>query len=64
MFANNTGVTSAGISTTQLVFIPSLGNLGVGSTQPGSKLTVQGDVKVSGVVTATTVRIFRIQYTC
>ena len=54
MFANNTGVTSAGISTTQLVFIPSSGNLGVGSTQPGSKLTVQGDVKVSGVVTATT----------
>jgi hypothetical protein len=54
MFANNTGVTSAGISTTQLVFIPSSGNLGVGSTQPASKLTVQGDVKVSGVVTATT----------
>jgi hypothetical protein len=44
MFANNTGVTTAGISTTQLVFIPSSGNLGLGSTQPGSKLTVQGDV--------------------
>ena len=54
MFANNIGVTSAGISTTQLVFVPSSGNLGLGSTQPGSKLTVQGDVKVSGVVTATT----------
>ena len=54
MFANNTGVTTAGISTTQLVFIPSSGNLGVGSTQPSSKLTVQGDVFVSGVVTATT----------
>jgi hypothetical protein len=54
MFANNAGVTTAGISTTQLVFIPSFGNLGLGSTQPGSKLTVQGDVKVSGVVTATT----------
>jgi len=54
MFANNTGVTTAGISTTQLVFVPSSGNLGLGSTQPGSKLTVQGDVKVSGVVTATT----------
>ena len=54
MFANSTGVTTAGISTTQLVFIPSFGNLGLGSTQPGSKLTVQGDVKVSGVVTATT----------
>jgi hypothetical protein len=54
MFANNAGVTTAGISTTQLVFIPSSGNLGLGSTQPESKLTVQGDVKVSGVVTATT----------
>jgi len=54
MFANNAGVTTAGVSTTQLVFIPSSGNLGLGSTQPGSKLTVQGDVKVSGVVTATT----------
>jgi hypothetical protein len=54
MFANNTGVTTAGISTTELVFVPSSGNLGVGSTNPGSKLTVIGDVKVSGVVTATT----------
>ena len=54
MFANNTGVTTSGISTTQLVFIPSSGNLGLGTTNPGSKLTVQGDVKVSGVVTATT----------
>ena len=54
MFANNIGVTSAGISTTQLVFVPSSGNLGLGSTQPGSKLTVQGDVKVSGFVSATT----------
>ena len=54
MFANNAGVTTAGIATTELVFVPSSGNLGVGSTQPSSKLTVQGDVKVSGVVTATT----------
>ena len=53
MFANNTGVTTAGISTTQLVFIPSSGNLGLGSTNPGSKLAVIGDVYVSGVVTAT-----------
>ena len=54
MFANNTGVTTAGISTTQLVFVPSSGNLGLGSTNPTSKLQVQGDVFVSGVVTATT----------
>ena len=54
MFANNTGVTTAGISTTQLVFIPSSGNLGLGSTNPTSKFDVIGNVKVSGVVTATT----------
>jgi len=30
------------------------GNLGIGSTTPSSKLTVQGDALVSGVVTATT----------
>jgi len=54
MFANNTGVTTAGISTTKLVFVPSSGNLGLGSTNPGSKLAVIGDVYVSGVVTATT----------
>ena len=54
MFANNTGVTTAGISTTQFVFIPTSGNLGLGSTNPGSKLAVIGDAYVSGVVTATT----------
>ena len=54
MFANNIGVTTAGISTTQLVFTPSSGNLGLGSTNPDSKLAVIGDVYVSGVVTATT----------
>jgi hypothetical protein len=37
--------TSAGIHT--------LGNLGIGTTSPTSKLTVVGDVLVSGVVTAT-----------
>ena len=30
------------------------GNIGIGTTNPTSKLTVQGDVLVSGVVTATT----------
>ena len=56
VLASNSGVSSVGIATTgstALVFIPSTGNLGIGSTSPTSKLTVQGDVLVSGVVTAT-----------
>ena len=32
----------------------SVGNIGIGSTTPTSKLTVQGDARFSGVVTATT----------
>ena len=43
-----------GVTTKGLVFNPSSGNLGIGSTNPGSKLDVIGDVYVSGVVTATT----------
>ena len=57
ILASNSGVSSVGIATTNpnsLVFIPSTGNLGIGSTTPTSKLTVQGDVLVSGIVTATT----------
>jgi hypothetical protein len=59
-FANNAGVTSVGIATTgstSLVFIPSTGNLGIGTTDPTSKLTVQGDVLVSGASTLGTVQI-------
>jgi hypothetical protein len=53
-FANNTGVSSVGISTQQFVFAPSTGSVGIGTTNPTSKLTVIGDVLVSGIVTATT----------
>jgi hypothetical protein len=53
-FASNVGVSSIGISTTQVVFVPSTGNIGIGTTNPTSKLQVSGDVSVSGIVTATT----------
>jgi hypothetical protein len=53
-FASNIGVSSVGISTTKLVFIPASGNLGLGTTNPTSKLHVVGDGLFTGVVTATT----------
>ena len=60
ILASNSGVSSVGISTTgpnALVFIPSSGNLGIGTTIATSKLTIQGDVLVSGVSTLGTVKI-------
>ena len=53
-FASNTGVSSVGISTTKLVFLPASGNLGLGTTNPQAKLHVVGDGLFTGVVTATT----------
>jgi len=56
-FASNIGVSSVGISTTKLVFIPASGNLGLGTTNPQAKLDVVGNIKVSGVSTLGTVKI-------
>ena len=56
-FASNIGVSSVGISTTKLVFIPASGNLGLGTTNPQAKLDVVGNIKVSGVSTLGTVTI-------
>lgn len=40
--ANSIGVSSVGISTTQLVFNPSTGNLGIGTTNPKVRLQIDG----------------------
>jgi hypothetical protein len=53
-FASNIGVSSIGISTEQLVFIPSTGSVGIGTTTPKAKLDISGNVNVSGIITATT----------
>ena len=53
--ANSAGVSSVGIATTgnnSLVFIPSSGNLGIGTTSPTAKLWVNGDGYFVGVVTS------------
>ena len=55
-FANASGVSAIGISTsgsTSVVYIPSTGNLGIGTTNATSKLTVSGDLLVTGIITAT-----------
>jgi hypothetical protein len=52
--ASNSGVSSIGIATagsTSLSFIPSTGFLGIGTTNPTSKLTVNGDAIISGITT-------------
>jgi len=48
-YVTGTGSTTGfGITTTGLVFNPSTGNLGIGTTNPTSKLHVVGNVYVSG----------------
>ena len=57
-YVTGTGSTSGfGITTTGLVFNPSTGNLGIGTTNPTSKLTVQGNVLISGITTSGITRI-------
>jgi len=55
-FANASGTTSIGIASTgstSVVYIPSTGNLGIGTTNATSKLTVSGNLLVTGIITAT-----------
>ena len=52
--AANSGVSSIGIATTgstAFSYIPSSGNIGIGTTIPTSKLSVNGDALISGVTT-------------
>ena len=54
-FANASGVSAIGIASTgstSVVYIPSSGNFGIGTTDATSKLTVAGDILVSGIITA------------
>jgi hypothetical protein len=46
------GTTTSIAVSSGLVFIPSSGNLGIGTTNPTSRLQVVGDVRVSGIATA------------
>ncbi len=52
-YASSFGTVLGFGATTALVYNPSTGNLGVGTTNPTSKLQVEGDAFVSGILTAT-----------
>jgi hypothetical protein len=55
-FANASGTTNIGIASTgstSFVYIPSSGNLGIGTTNATSKLTIAGNLLVTGIITAT-----------
>jgi len=46
--ASNTGVSSVGISSTGLVFIPNSNSLGIGTSAPSANLDVNGNVRIRG----------------
>lgn len=52
-YVTSFGSTTGFGATTALVYNPSSGNLGIGTTNPTSRLQVQGDVFVSGIITST-----------
>ena len=51
-FVTGTGKTDFKINSNKLVFNPSSGNLGIGSTTPEYNIDVIGDIRVSGLVTS------------
>jgi hypothetical protein len=46
--ASNTGVSSVGISSTGLIFIPVSNSLGIGTTNPSASLHVVGNARITG----------------
>ena len=57
-YVTGTGSTTGfGVSLTGLVFNPSTNNLGIGTTNPTSKLQVVGDILVSGITTTTRLNV-------
>ena len=52
-FVSSASTTSIGITASNLTFIPSSGSLGIGTTNPTSRLHVSGNAIVTGIVTAT-----------
>jgi len=57
IFASGAGSTTVNVNPDQLSFIPSTGNLGIGTTLPTSKLWVGGDTYIVGVLTATAAQV-------
>ena len=49
-FASNIGVTSVGIASTQVAYIPSTNRFGIGTTNPTQNLDVTGNVRIRGAI--------------
>ena len=57
-FASNVGVTSIGISSTQIAYIPSSNYFGIGTTTPEYNLEIVGNARVSGITSITNLQIY------
>lgn len=60
LFASGAGSTVVNVNVNELSFIPSSGNLGIGTALPTSKLWVDGNVYASGIVTSSSAQISNI----
>ena len=57
-FASNVGVTSIGISSTQIAYVPSTNRFGIGTTDPKYTLEIVGNTRVSGLTSVTNLEIY------
>ena len=57
-FATNAGVSSVGISSTQIAYIPSSNYFGIGTTNPGYNLEIVGNARVSGITSVTNLQVY------